>query len=105
MLMTHLETCSGSGHTLRNLGIVVFAIVLLVGCPSGSKEDHELSAPLTSPHEQERLQAIFQGYEKGARALRGVRYQVKRTEDDLVFNTKQIYAGEVVVSNPDLFRV
>ena len=79
--------------------------MLAAGCTVGWEKSNELAAPLTCPKEQERLATIFEGYEATRQALKEVRYQLKRSERDAVFNTVQVLSGEVVLKNLDQFRV
>ena len=87
---------------VQKAGFLVLPVLLLAGCQPG----RELPAPPpASPKDQERLEQILRGYDKRLSTLKGIRYRFKRTEIDATFNTRTIFSGEVVLNNPDLFRV
>jgi hypothetical protein len=103
--MTRNGSSFGTWCRVRKAGFPLLVVLLLPGCPAGFEKDHELPAPPSSPKEQERLGEIFKGYETNRLTRTRIRYRFKKTEVDTVFNTKKIFSGEVVLDNPDLYRV
>jgi hypothetical protein len=103
--MTRIGSSLRNWRFGRNAGFVVLVVLLLAGCPAFNEPDHEIPAPPSTPKEEERLGAIFTGYEKALLARKGIRYRFKRTEFDPAFDTRQVFSGEVVLNNPDLYRV
>jgi hypothetical protein len=104
--MISIESSFGPSGHIRKAGFLLpVVVVLLAGCNAGIEQDHEFPAPPSSPKEQERLGTIFQGYEATRLTRMGIRYRFKRTEVDPTFNTRDIFSGEVVMKDPDLYRV